>query len=109
MALDAAATLLLPQSQALVGRCKGFSAARFSRRHLVVAAPPDTIPHLIFFHAPALALSCFNPPSHGRTRLVSVTVRGGFLAGSSPSTRTRTPSSSCPYLASPDRGYCLAT
>jgi hypothetical protein len=74
----AAATLLLPQSQALEVSFKVFSAAPLRAPHRVVAAPPETSPEL----RPGASLGVFVlDATTGRTDEVSVTTRAAFLAG----------------------------
>ena len=72
----AAATLLLPQEQALDVSFKVFSAAPLRAPHRVVAAPPDVSPEL----RPGGALGVFVlDAATGRTDEVSVTKRAAFL------------------------------
>jgi hypothetical protein len=72
----AAATLLLPQEQALDVSFKVFSAAPLRAPHRVVAAPPDVSPEL----RPGGALGVFVlDAATGRTDEVNVTKRAAFL------------------------------
>lgn len=73
----AAATLLLPQRQALEVSFKVFSSAPLRAPHRVVAAPPDVSPEL----RPGASLGVFVLDAvTGRTDEVSLTARAEFLA-----------------------------